>query len=94
MSAPKQLLLVDDDDMLLQSLAEQLDLHEDFDTVGLTSAADALARVKDDHFDLIILDVGLPDMDGRETCRAMRRAGSDLLITYHGREALQNGWLK
>lgn len=75
MSAPKRILLVDDDDMLLQSLAEQLDLHEDFDTVGLTSATDALARVKDDHFDLIILDVGLPDMDGRETCRAMRRAG-------------------
>ena len=30
----------------------------------------------------------------RENLYAMRRAGSDLLITYHGREALQNGWLK
>jgi DNA-binding response OmpR family regulator len=32
-------------------------------------------RAKDEHFDLIILDVGLADMDGREACRALRRAG-------------------
>jgi len=75
MSAPKRILLVDDDATLLQSLAEQLDLHEDFDTVGLGAAAEALTRAKDERFDLIILDVGLPDMDGREVCRAMRRAG-------------------
>jgi DNA-binding NtrC family response regulator len=36
MSAPKRILLVDDDESLLQSLAEQLDLHEDFETIGLT----------------------------------------------------------
>jgi len=75
MSAAKRLLLVDDDDALLQSLSEQLDLHEDFDTVGVRSAAQALGLVKEEHFDLIILDVALPDMDGREVCRAMRRAG-------------------
>jgi DNA-binding response OmpR family regulator len=75
MSAPKRILLVDDDESLLQSLAEQLDLHEDFETIGLSTASDAFVRVKDEHFDLIILDVGLPDMDGREACRALRRAG-------------------
>lgn len=75
MSAPKRILLVDDDEALLQSLAEQLDLHEDFDTAGCASAAEALERVKSERFDLIILDVGLPDMDGRELCRAMRRSG-------------------
>ncbi len=75
MSAPKRILLVDDDDALLQSLAEQLDLHEDFNTVGCASAAEALEQVKGSRFDLIILDVGLPDMDGREVCRAMRRGG-------------------
>ena len=75
MSAPKRILLVDDDDTLLQSLAEQLDLHEDFHTEGIASAAEALSRAKEQRFDLIILDVGLPDMDGREVCRAMRRAG-------------------
>ena len=30
----------------------------------------------------------------RENLLAMRRAGSDLIITYHGREALAKGWLK
>jgi DNA-binding response OmpR family regulator len=75
MSAAKRLLLVDDDDALLQALSEQLNLHEDFDTVGVRSAAKALALVREERFDLIILDVALPDMDGREVCRAMRRAG-------------------
>ncbi len=75
MSAAKRLLLVDDDDALLQVLSEQLNLHEDFDTVGVRSAAEALALVREERFDLIILDVALPDMDGREVCRAMRRAG-------------------
>ncbi|HIF09626.1 MAG TPA: response regulator transcription factor [Sneathiellales bacterium] len=75
MSAPKRILLVDDDESLLQSLAEQLDLHEDFETIGLSTASDAFVRAKDEHFDLIILDVGLADMDGREACRALRRAG-------------------
>ena len=80
MSASKRILLVDDDEVLVQSLAEQLDLHEDFDTVGLGSAAGALTWAKDERFDLIILDVGLPDMDGREVCRALRRAGVETPI--------------
>ncbi len=75
MSAAKKLLLVDDDDTLLRALSEQLDLHEDFDTVGVRSAAQALALVREERFDLIILDVALPDMDGREVCRAIRRSG-------------------
>jgi len=75
MSNGKRILIVDDDETLLQMLAEQLQLHEEFHTDCVTSGADALARVKGDYFDVVILDVGLPDMDGREACRLMRRAG-------------------
>ncbi len=72
----KRILLVDDDTERLQSLAEQLQLHEEFETVTADSGTEALKIVKNDHFDAILLDVGLPDMDGREVCRLMRRGGT------------------
>ncbi len=86
----KRILLVDDDTELLQSLAEQLQLHEEFDTVTAGSGTEALKIVKSDHFDAIILDVGLPDMDGREVCRLMRRGGTKapvIMLTGAGTEA-------
>ena len=75
MSTGKRILIVDDDATLLDMLSEQLQLHEEFITVGATTGAEALEAAKADYFDVIILDVGLPDMDGREVCRLMRRAG-------------------
>jgi len=71
----KKVLLVDDDAPLRQSLAEQLRLHEEFITVESESGAAALEKCKIDRFDAVILDVGLPDIDGREVCRLMRRNG-------------------
>ena len=75
MMTGKQILIVDDDATLLQMLSEQLQLHEEFVTVGAESGAQALELAKEDYFDVIILDVGLPDIDGREVCRLMRRNG-------------------
>ena len=71
----KKILLVDDEDVLRQSLGEQLRLHEEFDTREADTGTLALELVKSEYFDAIILDVGLPDMDGREVCRLMRRSG-------------------
>ena len=73
MTTNRKVLLVDDDETLRTSLAEQLGLHEDFTTIDVGTGADALAAVKENFFDCIILDVGLPDMDGRDLCRLMRR---------------------
>ncbi len=75
MTQGKKVFLVDDDSALRQSLAEQLQLHEEFLTEEAESGASALDRVKNEYFDAILLDVGLPDMDGREVCRLMRRNG-------------------
>jgi DNA-binding response OmpR family regulator len=75
LTAGKKLLLVDDDAALRKSLAEQLSLHQEFAIVEAATAAEALQATKDALFDLILLDVGLPDMDGREVCRIMRRNG-------------------
>ena len=71
----KKVLLVDDDVDLRQSLSEQLQLHEEFATVEAGDSKEALERVKSEYFDAILLDVGLPDGDGRDLCRVMRRSG-------------------
>ncbi len=71
----KTLLLVDDDDALRESLRDQLMLHEEFSIQEAGNGADAIKAAKESPHDLVILDVGLPDMDGREVCRLMRRAG-------------------
>ena len=75
MTASKRILLVDDDEALRQSLSEQLQLHEEFSVVVVGTGGEALEIVKSKYFDAILLDVGLPDMDGREVCRVMRRVG-------------------
>ena len=71
----KKILLVDDDDVLCRSLEEQLRLHEEFVTVACGNAGEGIERAGHEYFDAILLDVGLPDMDGREACRLMRRNG-------------------
>ena len=75
MTTGKQVLIVDDETPLLEMLSEQLQLHEEFVPTISTNGAEALELAKSDYFDVIILDVGLPDMDGREVCRLMRRSG-------------------
>jgi len=74
MTTGRKILLVEDDETLGDSLADQLRLHEETDVVLAGDGAAALQMIKQDHFDMLILDVGLPDMDGRELCRLMRRA--------------------
>lgn len=72
----KHILLVDDDDALRESLAEQLALYDEYKITQVTRATPALEKVKEQEpVDIVILDVGLPDMDGRDTCRLMRKAG-------------------
>jgi len=69
----KRILLVDDDQALRQALAEQLHLHEEFATEQAANGQEALDKTRATVFDAIVLDVGLPDMDGREVCRLLRR---------------------
>jgi DNA-binding response OmpR family regulator len=74
MHAARKILIVDDDVALRQSLAEQLRRDGEFVSVECDTAAAALETVGRERFDAILLDVGLPDMDGRDLCRAMRDA--------------------
>ena len=80
MMAARRILIVDDDGTLRRSLAEQLELNEEFVCIECGTAARALEMVGSNRFDTIVLDVGLPDMDGRELCRLLRRAGVQVPI--------------
>ena len=80
MMATRRILIVDDDGTLRRSLAEQLELNEEFVCIECGTAARALEMVGSNRFDTIVLDVGLPDMDGRELCRLLRRAGVQVPI--------------
>ena len=75
MSSARRILIVDDDDELRESLKEQLALYDEFELATAPNAAKGLDQAKAGHFDLLILDVGLPDMDGRELCKQMRKSG-------------------
>ena len=80
MTGGRRILIVDDDDALRQSLAEQLQLHDEFAIGEAATGSEALERVKGQRYDLVLLDVGLPDIDGRELCKVMRRGGHKMPI--------------
>jgi DNA-binding response OmpR family regulator len=75
MAQRKTILIIDDDPDLRELLAEQLQLHEEFDAACAATAAEGVRIAKDSRPDLILLDVDLPDMNGREACRLLRRSG-------------------
>ena len=90
MATTKKILLVDDDEQLRDSLQEQFTLHDEFTLVEAGLAGGGLKELKSAHVDLVILDVNLPDMDGREACKAMRRAGFKgpvIMLTAQGSDS-------
>ena len=72
MSIECRLLVVEDDEMLSDALREQFSLHAEFALSFAQSAAEAFDLVARSEFDMILLDVGRPDQDGRETCKILR----------------------
>lgn len=66
MTPPKNILIVDDDDDLREALAEQLVQETDFKVTTATTVAQGLAAARANLPDLILLDVDLPDGDGRD----------------------------
>ena len=90
MTQVKTILLIDDDDDLREALTEQFVMTEEFAVVEAGTGADALQHLKNGLFDLLIVDVGLPDTDGRELCRLMRKQGLKtpvIMLTGHATDA-------
>src|SRR5882762_280358 len=68
-----RLLLVEDDEVIGRSLHERLVAHR-HDVVWATTGADAMAAASGGQFGLVLLDLGLPDVDGVDLCRRLRAA--------------------
>ena len=92
-AAARPILLVEDDAALRATLAEQIMLAGGFHVTEAASAAEAEAALDADaaRFDAILLDVGLPDADGREFCAKLRRDGKRMpVIMLTGADAEQD----
>jgi DNA-binding response OmpR family regulator len=85
----RKILIVDDDIDLRAALIEQLALHPEFEACEVETAGAALDRSKAETPDLIIMDIGLPDMDGREAVKHLRASGFKnpiIMLTAHDSE--------
>lgn len=69
------ILLVDDDEDLRSELALQLSSQGDLDVIEADTAVAGLAKAQEERPVVILLDINLPDGDGRDICRLMRKSG-------------------
>lgn len=82
----RTILLVDDDDDLRETLVEQLSLYEEFEILQEPTASKGIQTARGRQIDVLIMDVGLPDMDGREAVKLLRKGGFKspiIMLTGH-----------
>jgi DNA-binding response OmpR family regulator len=85
MAKASKVLIIDDDPELRDGLTEQLSLHE-FEAVAAENGSKGVQAAKAGQIDLVIMDVGLPDIDGREAVRILRKNGFKapiIMLTGH-----------
>lgn len=75
MAINKTLLIIDDDPDLREALAEQFGFEDGFEAMTADAAGPGMEMARTERVDVIILDVGLPDMDGRDACARLRTEG-------------------
>ena len=87
-----KILLVDDDDDFRGALFQRLKKKE-ISVVAVESGSKALKALKDNGFDLVLLDLVMPDMDGVETFRRMIEMRNDcfviIMTAYHDDERIK-----
>ncbi len=74
-----RILLVEDEENIRKAIAMNLEL-EQFEVVATESGKKALEYVSQQHFDLLILDIMLPDVDGISICEQVRLQNRDVAI--------------
>ena len=86
MANARKILIVDDDTDLRDTLVEQLSLHDEFEASAVDTGAKGASAAKANAPDLVLMDVGLPDTDGREVVRSLRKGGFKapiIMLTGH-----------
>jgi DNA-binding response OmpR family regulator len=90
MTNTRKILIVDDDSELREALVEQLALHEEFEPIAVDNGTKGVQTAKVGQIDLVIMDVGLPDVDGREAVRILRKNGFKapiIMLTGHNTDS-------
>ncbi len=90
MTNTRRILIVDDDAELREALVEQLALHEEFESIAVDNGSKGVQAAKAGQIDLVIMDVGLPDVDGREAVRILRKNGFKapiIMLTGHNTDS-------
>jgi DNA-binding response OmpR family regulator len=86
----RKILIVDDDSELREALIEQLSMHEELDVAAVGSGREGIQAAKVGRIDLVIMDVGLPDIDGHDAVRILRKNGFKapiIMLTGHNTDS-------
>src|SRR2546422_10923635 len=87
----RKILVGDDGSELREALVEQLGLlHEEFEPIAADNGTKGVQTAKAGQIDLVIMDVGLPDVDGREAVRILRNNGFKapiIMLTGHNTDS-------
>ena len=81
MSYGRSIVIVEDDDELRTVLARGL-REEGFSVEGVASGAQLLDRIEQATPDAFVIDIGLPDSDGRDLCQALRARGVEAPVLF------------
>lgn len=76
-----KILIIEDDPQITKILKLNLKLSG-FDTENATTFQDAWSKITTDHFDLLLMDIGLPDGSGLDLCQKVRESGNDVPIVF------------
>jgi DNA-binding response OmpR family regulator len=90
MATKRTILIVDDDADLREGLVEQLSLYEEFKAIAADTGTKGVQAAKAGQVDLVIMDVELPDIDGREAARILRKNGFKapiIVLTGHSTDS-------
>ena len=85
-----KILVVDDDSELREAVTEQLSMHEEFEVTAVGSGREGVQAAKVGRIDLVIMDVGLPDIDGHDAVRILRKNGFKapiIMLTGHNTDS-------
>jgi DNA-binding response OmpR family regulator len=85
-----KILIVEDDAELREALVGQLALHKEFESIEVETGARGVQAAGAGEIDLVIMDVELPDVDGREAARILRKSGFKapiIMLTGHNTDS-------
>lgn len=81
----KTILVVDDDEDIVKLITKSL-RYEQFEILPAYSGKEALSTLEENHIDFIVLDIMLPDMDGFDVCRSIRKSYNAPIMLLSARD--------